>query len=164
VSFGGPHVSLHRSSDHARAAVVAGALLAVVALIWIIYRHSAPQSLPQPSLATLKSELAAIHAPAGSRLEVPTEEEAKIGSVQVIQRFELPQPAAEARTQFRAELLSHGWRLKSDDNAELWSDSYCKASFVAHVKLTQEASSTSHIALSMSWNELSLLLCGSGPA
>ena len=156
-------MTLHRSSDHARTAVVAGALLAVVAVIWLVYRHSAPQSLPQPSLVTLKSELAVIRPPAGSRLEVPTEEEAKIGSVQVTHRFELQQPAAEARAQFRAELLSHGWHLKSDDNAMVWTDSYCKSSFVAYVKLIQEDSSTSHIALSISWNELSLLLCGSGP-
>lgn len=139
-------------------------MLAVVAVIWIVYRHSAPQSLPQPSLAALKSELAIIRPPAGSRLEAPTEEEAKIGSVQVTESFELQQPAAEARAHFRAELLSHGWHLKSDDNAVIWTDSYCKSSFVAYVKPTQEASATSHIVLSISWNELSLLLCGSGPA
>jgi hypothetical protein len=157
-------VTLHRSSDRARNAIVAGALLAVVVVIWIVYRHSAPQSLPQPSLVTLKSELALIRPPAGARLEVPAEEEARIGSVQVTQRFELQQPAAEARAHFRAELLSHGWHLKSGDDAAVWSDSYCKSSFVAYVKLTPEAASTSHIALSISWNELSLLLCGSGPA
>jgi hypothetical protein len=151
-----------RSSDQVRNAVVAGALLAVVAVIWIVNRHSAPQSLPQPSLVELKSELAVIHPPAGSRLEAPTEAEAKIGSVQVTDRFELQQPAAEARAHFRAELLAHGWHLKSDDNAVAWTDSYCKSSFVAYVKLTDEASAASHIALSISWNELSLLLCGTG--
>jgi hypothetical protein len=157
-------VSLHQSPDHVRNAVVASALLAVVAVIWIVYRHSAPQSLPQPSLAALKSELDAIRPPAGYRLEMPTAEEAKIGLVQVTHRFELQQPAAEARAHFRAQLLSHGWRLNSDDNAVLWADRYCKSSFIAYVKLTQQTSSTSHITLSITWNELSLLLCGSGPA
>jgi hypothetical protein len=97
-------VSLHQSPDHVRNAVVASALLAVVAVIWIVYRHSAPQSLPQPSLAALKSELDAIRPPAGYRLEMPTAEEAKIGLVQVTHRFELQQPAAEARAHFRAQL------------------------------------------------------------
>jgi hypothetical protein len=157
-------LTLHRSSDRARGAVVAGALLAVVAVIWFVNRHSAPQSLPQPSLVMLKSELALIRPPADSRLEVPTEEQARIGSVQVTDRFELQRPAAEARAHFRAELLSHGWQLKSADNAVVWDDSYCKSSFLASVKLKQETSSTSHIALSISWNELSILLCGSGPA
>lgn len=139
-------------------------MLAVVAVIWIVYQHSAPQSLPQPSLVTLKSELAIIRPPAGARLEVPTAEEAKIGSVQVTEKFELQQPAAEARAHFQAELLSHGWHLKNSDNAVVWTDSYCKSSFVAYLTLTQQDSATSHIALSMSWNELSLLLCGSDPA
>jgi len=157
-------MTLHRPPDHLRNAIVAGALLAVVAGIWMVYRHSAPQSLPQPSLAALKSELALIRPPAGARLEVPTEEEARIGSVLVTDRFELQQPAAEARAHFRAELLAHGWQFKSGDNAALWVDSYCKSSFVAYVKLAQETAPTSHVVLSISWNELSLLLCGSGPA
>lgn len=154
----------HRSSDRARGVVVAGILLALVAVIWVAYQRLAPKSLPQPSLATLKSELAGIRSPAGSRLEAPAEEEFRIGTTQVTQRFELQQPADEARAHFRAELLAHGWRPKSSDSAAVWDDSYCKSSFVAHVKLTEGAAPISHIALSMSWNHISLLLCGSGPA
>jgi hypothetical protein len=157
-------VTRHRSSNHARNAVAAGILLALVAVIWVVYQRSAPPSLPQPSLATLKSELAGIGPPAGSRLEAPAEEEFRIGTTQVTQRFELQQPAAEAREHFRAELLSRGWRLKSSDSAAVWDDSYCKSSAVAHVKLTEEALPTSHIALSILWNQISLLLCGGGPA
>jgi hypothetical protein len=157
-------LTLHRSTDNARNAVVAGAMLAIVAVIVIIYRYSAPKSLPQPSLVMLKSELAVIRPPAGASLEALAEEEARIGSVNVAQRFELQQPAAEARAHFRAELLSHGWQLKSEDSAALWADAYCKSSLVAYVKLTEEPAPTSHIALSITWNELSLILCGKGPA
>ena len=157
-------MTLDQSSNRTRNAVVAGALLAAVVAIGFVYRQSAPKSLPQPTLATLKAELAVIRPPAGATLEGPADEEFRIGTVKVTQRFELQQPAAEARAHFRSELLSHGWLLKIDDNAALWADSYCKSSLVVYVKLTEEPAATSHLALSITWNELSLLLCGGRPA
>jgi hypothetical protein len=157
-------VTLDQSSNRTRNAVVGGALLVAVVAIWFLYGKSAPKSLPQPSLATLRAELAAIRPPAGATLQGPADEESRIGTVKVTQRFGLQQPVAEARAHFRSELLAHGWRLSSEDDAALWADAYCKSSFVAYVKLTEAPAATAHLALSITWNELSLLMCGSNPA
>jgi hypothetical protein len=147
-----------------RNAVVGGALLVVVVVLWYVYGQSAPKALPQPSLATVKAELAVIQAPAGATAQGPADEEYRIGTVKATQRFELQQPPAAARAHFRSQLLSHGWQLKSEDDAALWADAYCKSSFVAYVKLTVPPAATTHLALSITWNELSLLMCGSSPA
>jgi hypothetical protein len=157
-------VSLDQSSNRTRNAIVGGALLVAVVVIWFVYGKSAPQSLPQPTLATARAELVAIGAPAGATAQGPAEEEYRIGTVKVSQRFELQQSAPEARARFRSQLLAHGWQLKSEDDATQWADAYCKSSFVAYVKLAEPPADTTHLALSITWNELSLLMCGGNPA
>jgi hypothetical protein len=144
--------------------VAGGVVLALAGVIWALYRNSAPASLPQPSIADFRSELAAIALPAGATLEGPADENVRIGSLIVTNRFAFQQPATETRAFFHAALSSHGWEYKSGAEGSLWSDTYCKSSMAAKVALVQEDSSTSKVALTMSWNETTLLKCGDGAA
>ncbi len=152
-----------RNKSSARTVIAAGAVLAMAGVLWAVYRTSEPPSLPQPSILTFRSELAAIRAPEGSTLEGPTGETVKIGSLLATNRYVLAQPGTDARAHFRAELLSHGWQYQSGSDGQPWMDNYCKAPLAAKVEPVGETSSASTIALSLSWNETTLLKCGNGP-
>ena len=151
-----------RNRSTTRNMIAAGAVLAVVGVFWAVYRTSTPPALPQPSIEMFRSELAAIRAPEGATMAGPTEEIVKIGSLLLTNRYVLPQAGTDARAHFRAELVSHGWRFLSGSDGQPWIDEYCKAPLAAKVEPVGETSATSTIALSLSWNETTLLKCGSG--
>ena len=93
----------------------------------------------------------------------PTEENVRIGSLILTNRYVLEQPATEARDHFRAELQAHGWQYQGGSDGSSWIDNYCKAPLAAKVEAVQGTSPAPTVALTLSWNETTLLKCGSGP-
>jgi hypothetical protein len=152
-----------RNGSSARTIIAAGAVLVMVGVLWAVYRTSESPSLPQPSILTFRSELAAIRAPAGSTLDGPSAESVKIGSLLLTSRYVIQQPDTDARAHFRTELQAHGWQYQSSSDGQPWIDNYCKPPLAAKVAPVGETSSTSTIALSLYWNETTLLKCGKGP-
>jgi hypothetical protein len=150
-----------RNTSSARTIVAVGAMLVILGTLWIVYRSSQPAALPQPSILEFRSELASIHAPTGSTLEGPTQESVKIGSLIVTSRYVLHQAGTDARAHFRSELLSRGWKFQSSSDGQPWIDNYCKPPMAAKVEQVHETPST--IALSISWNETTILKCGNAP-
>lgn len=155
--------SSERSGSALRTVVAAAAVLALVGVAWVVYSTSQPKALPQPSIGTFRSELALIRAPTGATLEGPAVESVKIGSLLMTNRYLIQQPDIDARTHFRAELQAHGWRYLGGSEGQSWFDTYCKSPLAAKVESVGESSSTPTIAITLSWNETTLLKCGAGP-
>jgi hypothetical protein len=135
-------------------------MLVVILGFWAFFGKTASKPKPEPSLASLRAEIAALRLPAGTTRSSPAREEARIGSVLVTEQFVVQQSAAEARDFFRTELATHGWQHQSGADGPSWSDTYCKQTLAARLAPLQQDAATQNIELSLSWNQLSLLLCG----
>ena len=154
--------SYQPGKSSARTVVAAGAIVVLATVFWLIYRSSAPQALPQPSIQVFRSEVASLSLPEGAAPEAPPDENERIGSIRLAQRFALRQSGSEARAYFRTQLQSHGWQYKAGAEGALWVDNYCKPPYAATVELLRDAGESTGIALSMSWNETTILKCGNG--
>jgi hypothetical protein len=151
-------------SSFIRAAIFIGGLLAALAAFWLLPGKPGVSARPEPSVALLETELAAITLPAEATRVAPAESEARIGSVRAVQRFSWEQDTAAARDYFKAELQRNGWQFKSGADGPPWNDSYCKATLYAQVApsiaTTDSANSSDSVTVNISWNELTLRLCG----
>ena len=136
------------------------AMAATIGLVvWATRDNGIPKG-PQPPFSVLADELARIGPFTGSVSTQEPEKQVKIGSEMISARYSLTMPSLQARTYYRDELSRNGWRYRRTlSSSSNWVDVYCKGSLQGSVELVPASSAPPVLALSISWNAISVHEC-----
>jgi hypothetical protein len=135
-------------------------MAATIGLVFWVTRDNEIPKGPAPSFAELTEAFTRIEPPASSTLREGPDKSIKTGSEMMTARYELTESDDAARTHYRDNLSQNGWRYRRTlGSVPNWVDVYCKGPFQGSVELVRSRSPTSIIALSISWNEISVHEC-----
>lgn len=128
-------------------------------VVWKTRDNGLPAS-PEPPLSHLVAEFRNVEAPHESRPATDMEATEKPGSKMVSGRFILGPSAEAGRQTFRSRLSQQGWSSHGTlGSTTHWVDVYCKQSLQASVELTHDTPPPAVVALSITWNQISVKEC-----